>query len=134
MSMNRRDIISSLMAIPAVAAVKAAPDVVCREPVGETPKADEPKPHPLIIFKLPRDVLAAEVDQFVDSLREWAASVDWPRQHILVLPGGVDVTVVPGGPAPTQEEIREDWKLVLEERDRKRREDWERLIQEFAKK
>ena len=127
--MNRRDIISSLMAIPAVAAVKAAPDVVSREPV-----ADEPKTHPLIIFKLPPDVRTAGVDQFVDSLREWAASVDWPRQHILVLPGGVDVTVVPGGPAPTQEEIREDWKRVLEERDRKRREDRERLIAEFTKK
>jgi hypothetical protein len=132
--MNRREIISSLMAIPAAAAMKATPDVVCREPVGETPKADEPKTHPLIIFKLPPDVRTAEVDHFVDSLREWAASVDWPRQHILVLPGGVDVTVVPGGPAPTQEEIREDWKRVLEERDRKRREDRERLIQEFAKK
>jgi hypothetical protein len=134
MSMNRRDIISSLMAIPAVAAMKAAPDVVCREPVGETPKADEPKTHPLIIFKLPRDVPSTGVDRFVDSLREWAAGVDWPRQHILVLPGGVDVTVVPGGPAPTQEEIREDWKRVLEERDRKRREDRERLIEEFTKK
>jgi hypothetical protein len=134
--MNRRDIISSLMAIPAVAAMKAAPDVVSREPVGETPKADEPKPkpHPLIIFKLPADVRTAGVDQFVDSLREWVAGVDWPRQHILVLPGGVDVTVVPGAPAPTQEEIREDWKRVLEERDRKRREDRERLIEEFTKK
>jgi hypothetical protein len=131
---NRREIISSLMAIPAVAAVKAAPDVVSRGPVGETPKADGPKPHPLIIFKLPADVRTAGVEQFVDSLREWAAGVDWPRQHILVLPGGVDVTVVPGAPAPTQEEIREDWKRVLEERDRKRREDRERLIEEFAKK
>lgn len=132
--MNRRDIISSLMAIPAVAAMKAAPDVVSREPLGEAPKTDEPKSHPLIIFKLPRDVPSAGVEQFVDSLREWAAGVDWPRQHILVLPGGVDVTVVPGAPAPTQEEIREDWKRVLEERERKRREDRERLIAEFTKK
>jgi len=134
MSMNRRDIISSLMAIPAVAAMKAAPDVVAREPLDEAPKADEPKSHPLIIFKLPCDVRPAGVEQFVDSLREWAAGVDWPRQHILVLPGGVDVTVVPGAPAPTQEEVREDWKWVLEERDRKRREDRERLIAEFTKK
>ena len=129
MSMNRRDIISALMAIPAVAAMKSAPDVVAREPLGDAPKS-----HPLIIFKLPRDVRSDGVDQFVDSLREWAAGVDWPRQHILVLPGGVDVTVVPGGPAPTQEEVREDWKRVLEERERKRREDRERLIAEFTKK
>ena len=121
--MNRRDISSSLMAIPAVAAMKAAPDVVSR-----------PKSHPLIIFKLPRDVRTDGFDQFVDSLREWAAGVDWPRQHILVLPSGVDVTVVPGGPAPTQEEVREDWKRVLEERERKRREDRERLLAEFTKK
>ena len=129
MSMNRRGIISSLMAIPAVAAMKSAPDVVSREPSGEAPKS-----HPLIIFKLPRDVRTDGLKQFVDSLREWAASIDWPRQHILVLPGGVDVTVVPGAPAPTQEEIREDWKRVLEERERKRREDRERLIAEFTKK
>lgn len=132
--MNRRDIISSLLAIPAVAAMKAAPDVVSREPVGDALKADEPKSHPLIIFKLPIGVGHDGVERFVDSLREWAASVDWPRQHILVLPGGVDVTVVPGGPAPTQEEVREDWKRAMEERERKRRESLERLVAEFTKK
>lgn len=134
--MNRRDILSSLMALPAVASVKAAPEVIDREPtLAEAPESP-PAPmqsHPIIIFKMERDAPSLAVHQLVSSVQEWAASVNWPRQHILVLPYGLDATIVPGGPPVDQEAVREDWKLVMEEKRRKREEELKKVMEEFRK-
>lgn len=134
--MNRRDILSSLMALPAAAAVKAAPEVIDREPtLAEAPEAPTApmQSHPIIIFKMTQPVRNVVVESVASSLREWAASVNWPRQHILVLPYGIDAAVVPGGPPVDQEAVREDWKRVMEEERRKREEGLKRVMEEFRK-
>lgn len=127
--MNRRDILSSLMALPAGAAVKAAPEVIDREPT----LAGAVQSHPIIIFRMTEPVSHAVVASVAGSLHEWAASVNWPRQHILVLPYGLDATVVPGGPPVDPEAVREDWKRVMEEKRREREEGLKRVMEEIRK-
>lgn len=134
--MNRRDILSSLMALPAVAAVKAAPEVIDREPMLAEATEAPPAPmqsHPIVIFKMTQPVRHTAIDGLTSSVQEWAASVNWPRQHILVLPYGLDATIVPGGPPVDQEAVREDWKRVMEEKRRKRQEELEKVMEEFRK-
>lgn len=134
--MNRRDILSSLMALPAVAAVKAAPEVIDREPtLAEAPEVPPAsmQSHPIIIFKMTQPVLHTALGGLTSSVQEWAASVNWPRQHILVLPYGLDATIVPGGPPVDQGAVREDWKRVMEEERRKREEGLKKAMEEFKK-